>query len=44
MNLTYFRPEIEKKCEKKTTQSTLDLSPQHQTSEIYLGTSHPMSC
>jgi len=27
-----------------TTQSTLDLSPKHQTSEIYLETSHLMSC
>jgi len=29
---------------KKTTQSTSDLSPKHQTSEIYLRISHLMSC
>jgi len=30
--------------EKKTTHSTSDLSPKHQTSEFYLRTSHLMSC
>jgi len=29
---------------KKTTQSTSDLSPKHQISEINLRTSHLMSC
>jgi len=29
---------------KTTTQSTSDLSPNHQTCEIYLKTSHLMSC
>ena len=29
---------------KTTTQATSDLSSQHQTSEIYLRTSHVMSC
>jgi len=29
---------------KTTTESTLDLSPKQQTSEIYLRTSHLMSC
>jgi len=29
---------------KKTTQSTSDLSPKHQTSEICLRTSHLMPC
>jgi len=30
--------------EKTRTQSTSDLSPKHQTSEIYLRTLHLMSC
>jgi len=44
MNLTYFRPEMRGNVEKKRTQSTSDLSPKHQTLEIYLRTSHLMSC
>jgi len=43
MNLTYFRPEMRVSVEKPRTQSTSDLSPKHQTSEIYLKTSHLMS-
>jgi len=44
MNLTYFRRKIKEYVENKTTtQSTSDLSPKHQTSEIYLRTSHLMS-
>jgi len=42
MNLTYFRPKMRGNVE-KTTQSTSDLSTKHQTSEIYLRTSHLMS-
>jgi len=44
MNLTYFRPEMRGNVEKTRTQSTSDLSTKHQTSEIYLKTSHLMSC
>jgi len=44
MNLTYFRPEMRGNVKKTTTQSTSDLSPKHQTSLIYLRTSHLMSC
>jgi len=36
-----MRGNVEKNA---TTKSTLDLSPKHQTSEIYLKTSHLMSC
>jgi len=41
MNLTYFRPEMRGNVEKNNTS---DLSPKHQTSEIYLRPSHLMSC
>ena len=44
MNRAYFRPKMRGNVEKKTTQSTSDLSPKHQTSEIYTRTSHLMSC
>jgi len=44
MNLTYFRPKMRGNVKKTTNQSTSDLSPKHQTSEIYLRTSHLMSC
>ena len=43
MNLTYFRPKMRGNVKKTTTQSTSELSPKHQTSEIYLRTSHLMS-
>jgi len=43
MNLTYFRPKMRGNVEKTTTQSTSDLSTKHQTSQIYLRTSHQMS-
>jgi len=42
MNLTYFRPKIRGNA-KKTIQSTSDLSPKHQTSEIYQRTSHTVA-
>jgi len=44
MHLTCFRPEMRGNVKKTTAQSTSDLSPKHQTSEIYLRTSHLMSC
>jgi len=44
MNLTYFRPRMRANVKKTTSQSTSDLSPKHHTSEIYLRTSHLMSC
>jgi len=34
MSLTYFHPKLRGNMEKKTTQSTSDLSPKHQTSEF----------
>jgi len=43
MNLAYFLPKMRGNV-KKTTQPTLDLSPKHQTSDIYLRTSHLVSC
>jgi len=45
MNLTYFRPKTRGNVKKKTTtQSTSDLSPKHQTSEIQPRKSHLTSC
>jgi len=44
MNAIYFRPKMSGNVDNKTpTQSTSDLSPKRQTSEIYLRTSHLMS-
>jgi len=43
MNLTYFRHKMRENV-KKTTQWTLDLSPKHQASEMYLRTSLLISC
>jgi len=39
MNLTYFCPKIKRECGKQKQQPR-----QHQISEIYLRTSHVMSC